>query len=127
MTIAERIILICNSAENGNMSSFARKLNVTPAYISKLKNKPDSEPSSIFIKEICRQYGINENWIISGEGNMYNNLSRKEQIAAFFADVLTDPEDSFRVQFIDALSRMTVEDWDYIGDMMKRITKKEES
>lgn len=121
----ERVRLIRNHF-GLTMEDFGKRLLVTKVSISNIESGK-RQLTDRMCKSICDEFGVNEEWILTGEGNMFITLSRKEQIAAFFADVLKDPEDSFRVQFIDALSRMTVEDWDYIGDMMKRITKKEES
>ena len=58
-TIAERIIEVVN-LNGGNMSAFARRINVTPAYISKLKNDPTRIPSDRTILDICNEFGINE-------------------------------------------------------------------
>ena len=68
-TIATRIMQVVEE-NGGNMSDFARNIEVTPAYISKLKNKPDSVPSTDVIKRICDKYNVREQWIRTGEGPM---------------------------------------------------------
>lgn len=68
-TIAKRIMQVVEE-NGGNMSDFARSIDVTPAYISKLKNKPDSVPSTDVIKRICDKYNVREQWIRTGEGPM---------------------------------------------------------
>lgn len=68
-TIATRIMQVVEES-GGNMSDFARNIEVTPAYISKLKNKPDSVPSTDVIKRICDKYNVREQWIRTGEGPM---------------------------------------------------------
>lgn len=50
-TISQRIIKIVN-ALGGNKSEFARRINLTPAYISKLDKKPDMIPSDRTITDI---------------------------------------------------------------------------
>lgn len=72
-TIADRIIQVVDM-HGGNMSEFARTIGVTPAYVSKLKNKPDSVPSENVIKRICDEYHIRREWIETGEGPMTHPL-----------------------------------------------------
>ena len=58
-TISQRIIKIVN-ALGGNKSEFARRINLTPAYISKLDKKPDMIPSDRTITDICREFNVSD-------------------------------------------------------------------
>lgn len=69
-SIASRIIKIADD-NRLNKSEFARRINVTPAYISKLSKQPDSVPSDRTISDICRVFNVNEEWLRSGTGPMY--------------------------------------------------------
>ena len=69
-SIASRIIKIAED-NHLNKSEFARRINVTPAYISKLSKQPDSVPSDRTISDICRVFNINEEWLRTGTGSMY--------------------------------------------------------
>lgn len=69
-SIASRIIKIAED-NHLNKSEFARRINVTPAYISKLSKQPDSVPSDRTISDICRVFNINEEWLRTGSGSMY--------------------------------------------------------
>ena len=54
--IANRILKVVNKL-GGNMSEFARKIDVTPAYISKLGKQPEKcRPSGLVISNICREF-----------------------------------------------------------------------
>lgn len=69
--IAARIIQVVEEA-GGNKSEFARKIDVTPAYISKLGKQPEAcRPSNLVIKRICREFSVNEDWLRTGEGDMF--------------------------------------------------------
>lgn len=48
---------------------FAEKLGIDRSYISKIE-KGNREPSSQLIKLICTTFGINEDWLKNGEGEM---------------------------------------------------------
>lgn len=92
-TIASRIIEVCNDCAGGNMSAFARKIGVTPAYISKLKNEPDRTPSNRTIKEICQVFKVDEVWLRTGIGSPNIKKSRKEELNAIFSDALEGVSD----------------------------------
>lgn len=108
-TISTRIMQVVE-ANGGNKSEFARRLNVTPAYISKLCKNADSVPSDRTIDDICREFNVNEHWLRTGEGEMFIKLSRGEEISAFMGDILSGEPD-FRARLIAALSRLTAEQW----------------
>lgn len=56
-------------AVGGNMSEFARKIDVTPAYISKMRKQPDKcRPSKLIIGRICSEFSVDEDWLITGNG-----------------------------------------------------------
>lgn len=108
-TISTRIMQVVE-ANGGNKSEFARKLNVTPAYISKLCKNADSVPSDRTISDICHEFNVNERWLRTGEGEMFVKLSRSQEISAFMGDILSGEPD-FRARLIAALSRLTAEQW----------------
>lgn len=108
-TISTRIMQVVE-ANGGNKSEFARRLNVTPAYISKLCKNADSVPSDRTIDDICREFNVNEHWLRTGEGEMFVKLSRGEEISAFIGDILSGEPD-FRSRLIAALARLTPDQW----------------
>lgn len=103
-TIAERIIEVVD-ANGGNMSAFARKIDVTPAYISKLKNEPDRVPSDRTISDICKEFKVNEVWLRTGCGEPFCKMSVEEELSDIFANVLNgDP--STKSRLIRAFARL---------------------
>lgn len=68
-------------------------------------------PSDVAINNICKEFRVNEKWLRTGEGEQYVPVSRKEQLAIFFGDVMMDDDESFRVRFFNALAEYTEDDW----------------
>lgn len=108
-TISTRIMQVVE-ANGGNKSEFARRLNVTPAYISKLCKNANSVPSDRTISDICHEFNVNELWLRTGEGEMFVKLSRNQEISSFMGAILKGDPD-FRARLITALSRLTPEQW----------------
>lgn len=109
-TISQRIIQVVE-AKCGSMSEFARRIGVTPAYISRLKNFPDSVPSDRTISDICREFNVNEAWLRTGEGEMFRPVDREAELFKWVGTVLADESDSFRRRFLNLLANLTPEEW----------------
>lgn len=73
-TVATRIMQIVDSI-GGNKSEFARRINVTPAYISKLSKEPERAPSERTLQDICREFKVSYQWLTTGEGEMFDDIS----------------------------------------------------
>ena len=104
-TISERIIFVCNEKADGNMSAFARKIGVTPAYISKLKNEPERTPSDRTIADICREFGVDRNWLVDGIGDPFRPVDRNHQIASVLSSAISH-NDTARDRLIRAFSQL---------------------
>lgn len=78
--------------------------------------------SDIMIASICRTYGVNERWLRTGEGEMFVQISRDQEIMDFVADTMQDDEDNFRRRFLLALSRLPEERWADIEAFARQIT-----
>ena len=83
-------------------------------------------PNDTVINLICREFDVNENWLRTGEGEMFRKLTRDEQIADFVADVLRDEPDSFRKRFISMLSSLNEDQWKMLEVFADGLSKKED-
>lgn len=81
-----------------------------------------NEPLDAVITLICREFGINENWLRYGTGDMKAETTQKQKLTRFFADVLaTAPDD--RSAFIAALDDLPPEFWPLVVELAKGIVK----
>ena len=63
------------------------------------------------IASICRTYGVNERWLRTGEGEMFNRTSRSEEIVQFAVQAADSGEDDFKRRFLLALARIPEDRW----------------
>lgn len=79
-----------------------------------------SRPGDAVIALICREFNVNETWLRTGEGEMFVELSRDEEIAAFLGNILNnDDERDFKRRFIAMLSRLDASEWVALERMAK--------
>lgn len=78
--IGERIKIIRNNSGQ-SQSVFAKHLSVTRNVIAKYENGI-VEPPELFIKHMCSEFSVNENWLRTGEGNTYSVVIDKDSFAA---------------------------------------------
>lgn len=96
-------------ALNLSQDEFGKRLGVTRGAITNIElNKV--EPKPLFVDLICREFNASESWIRTGEGEMFVEKTKSEELAAFFGDLLKDEPD-FRHRLIAAMSRLTLDEW----------------
>lgn len=81
-------------------------------------------PSDAVISLICREFNVNENWLRTGEGDMFTEMSRDEQIEKFVGDLLHGEEDSFKRRLISGLAALDENGWKVLEDFLDSIQKK---
>lgn len=81
-------------------------------------------PSDAIIFSICREFNVNEDWLRTGEGDMFLEMSRDEQIEEFVGSLLKDEEDSFKRRLISGLAALDETGWKVLEDFLDSIQKK---
>lgn len=92
MTQGERVKEIRKSLEM-TMEQFGSRLGVTKVAISRIE-KGERNLTEQMSRAICREFNINEEWLKTGEGEMYQQLSEDEEIAGIVSDLLEEGKDN---------------------------------
>ena len=106
------------------MEKFGERLGVGKTAISKLENNERNLTDQMAIS-ICREFNVNETWLRTGEGDMFEPMSRGETIAQFAGELMKDEEDSFRRRLIEALAQLDEKEWEILEGIAKKLTKKD--
>lgn len=80
-TVNERINFLLK--ESGlSKNAFAKKIGITGPAVDKLIATHGSNPQQRTIRDICATFGVNENWLTYGEGEIYvsGNISMSNNI-----------------------------------------------
>ncbi|WP_279194132.1 helix-turn-helix domain-containing protein [Holdemania massiliensis] len=76
------------------------------------------------IQVICATYNVNEDWLKTGEGNPFNELSEQEELAAWMGSIMKPENDGGTKQrIIRILSRLEDDEWEAIEKIAVRIAE----
>ncbi len=104
-----------------SQEAFGKKIGVTKTAISRAETGLNNI-SNMTIKSICREYGINEEWLRNGKGNMYPDTNHAELAAKIISNALNTKNDFILSTFI-ALGQLTPEEWQTIQKFIDNIKK----
>ena len=92
MTQGERVKEIRKSLEM-TMEQFGNKLGVTKVAISNIE-KEKRNLTEQMSRAICRESNVSQEWLKTGDGEMYQQLSEDEEIAGIVSDLLEEGKDN---------------------------------
>lgn len=124
MEIKDRIKEL-RKAKGLTQFEFADRLKVSRSNIASYETGKN-ELSSAVISLICRTFSVSETWLRTGDGEMFSDTAREEQIAAFMGDVLAAESEDFRKRFVSMLSSLSVDEWRFIEEKAKELVEKEQ-
>ena len=107
-----------------SQDEFGKRLGLTRGAITNIElNK--TEPKPLLIDLICREFDVSEEWLRTGESEMFRPLTRSEIIADFAADLIKDEPDSFLRRLVEALAKLGPEEWEILERIAKDLAKKD--
>lgn len=84
------------------------------------------DPSEAIILAICREFNVREQWLRTGEGEMFQPKTRKQEIADFMGKVLNSESDDLRSRLVEALAQLDESDWAMLAKIAKKMLREEQ-
>nr|DAZ11982.1 MAG TPA: helix-turn-helix domain protein [Caudoviricetes sp.] len=120
----ERLKEIRKSNPNGKtQETFANYLEISKENISSYESGRRN-PSDAFIKLVCEKCNVNEDWLRTGNGEMFMPETKDEQISKMLADVMKSEDGNFKKKLISALAQLDKDGWDKLEEFVDMISKK---
>lgn len=111
---------------NLTQSEFADRLGLSRNYIWMLENG-ERTPSDRTISDICREFGVREEWLRTGELPIKKSLSRQAEITKFVGDAMRDAKKSDTQRILTALMDATPAEIEAIVSFARRIAEQYEN
>lgn len=119
MTIGERVKAL--RKELGlTLEKFGAPLGVQRSALSMIENDKSGIGDRTILL-ICREYGVSEEWLRDGDGEMFVPVTRNEKIARFAGELMKDETPDFRRQLVEILADLNDEQWDALADFAEKL------
>ena len=105
---------------NISKTKFAERLNISQAFVSQICSGV-REPSDRTITDICREFGVNEVWLRTGEGEPFQQRTKEEEIMRFAVQTVKGT-DEFRKALVSMLAKLEPEDWANLSRIYAKLT-----
>lgn len=97
------------------------KGNTVTGYETGLRN-----PTDAVILSICREFSVNEDWLRTGNGEMFVPSKKDDLISSMLGDVIKADESDFKRRLISALSKLDDSGWDTLEKLIDSISEGKE-
>ncbi|KJJ66855.1 helix-turn-helix transcriptional regulator [Clostridium sp. FS41] len=108
-----------------SQEEFGTILGVTNSTISLLERKK-RDPSDRLVRDICREFNINEKWLRTGKGEMFNKMDATDLVFSHFGSIMGNAS-AQKKAVLSALVEMVYcvpdDKWDYIFNQFESCLK----
>lgn len=123
MTTGERVRYLRKELLHLTLEKFGEPLGVGKTAISSIETDVRGLTNQM-IKAIVKEYGCDEQWLRTGEGEPYAPKTLNQKIVEWVNRVMADKDDAFRKRFVIALTNMSDEGWialeKFIDDLLDK-------
>lgn len=103
-----------------SQESFGKKIGITRASVCQIENGVNSVANST-LKAIISVYGVREEWLVNGTGDMYPQLTKEELVAQIVSSALGSDCDDFVLNTFIALGQLSPKEWQIVKDFIEKI------
>ena len=122
MTISERIRFLRKEKLHLTQEALGEPLGLTRANIANIEAGRIAVTERVIIS-LCKEFKINEEWLRTGEGDMFVPLTRSEAIAEFAGSLMKEEDASFKKRLIEALAKLNEQEWEVLEGIARKLTE----
>lgn len=122
----ERIKLLRTEQLHMTQTEFGEALGVKRDVINniennRLKNPEKQEP---IYRLMCEKFNVSEEWLRTGEGEMFVPLTKNQLITEFAADLVME-DNTFKKRLFEALAKLNENEWEVLEKLADSLIKKD--
>ncbi|MFR5114046.1 helix-turn-helix domain-containing protein [Turicibacter sanguinis] len=108
-----------------SQNKFGERLGVTRDMLSNIEYNRVA-PKPIFINHLCETFNVNRDWLMTGEGEMYNTKDKDEEFL-YLVKALNAENDDYKKRIIKLMLKLKKdEDWYLVESLVKRLAEGDE-
>ena len=93
------------------LEKFGERIGMKSNSLSQVENGINAVSSQLRTA-VCREFHVREEWLRTGEGEMFEDRTPDQAIVDFAADLVNVEDDAFKKRLISALARMDDQTWE---------------
>ena len=102
------------------LEKFANPIGIHRGSLSAIENDK-SGMSDRTLLAICREYGVSEEWLRDGIGEMFVPITQNEKIARFAGELMKDETPEFRRQLVEILADLDDDGWEALACFAEKL------
>lgn len=106
-------------ALNLTQNELGSRIGMTPNTITNYETGR-RVPSNQVIFSICREFNVNENWLRTGNGDMFNPISEDEELDLYVGRI-SGGTDEFKKNLIKTLCKLSEDEWDVLKKIISEM------
>jgi len=122
MNIGERVKTLRKDMLNLTADKFGAKLGIQKSAVSKIE-RGENNLSETLLLSICREFGVNEKWLRTGEGEPFIEKSKDQQIQEMVDEIMATKPEDFRRRFVHALTLLDADGWKALEKFIDSISE----
>lgn len=113
-------IKVARKALGLSQTDFGSKIGVKQGTVAAYESGARIPLDSVIVS-ICREFNVSERWLRTGEGEMFVQLSREEEITKFAMEIIRDPDSEFQRQLLTTMARLEPAQWKLMEQMLDQL------
>ena len=108
-------------ALNKKQGDFAAALAISQGHLSDVENGR-KEVSDRIVSICSLKFNVNEDWLRTGSGDMFNPVSEDEELDRYIGGI-SGSEDKFRKNLLKALCKLTDDEWNVLKKIITEMNE----
>lgn len=104
---------------NMKQSDFAASLTISQGHLSDVENGR-KEVSDRIISICVLKFNTNEDWLRTGNGDMFNPMSEDEELDLYIGRI-SGSEDNFKKNLLKALCKLSEDEWNVLKKIISEM------
>ena len=109
-----------------NQTDFGDRIGVKQATIAGYENG-SRQPIDAVITAICREFGVNEEWLRTGSGEMFREVDTEARFSEWAGRVLAGRDETFQKRFVTMMMSLTEDQWRLLEEKARMLFDQEQT